>query len=512
MLSVRACLGFRSLRTPIIRTAHAFARTDSFSDRILLVQDNDEAKRVLRILEANGDKTWACDTEVADIDLKKQGPVGNGVITCFSLYGGPDVDFGGGKKGSVVWVDNLGPAAGVLNLFKSWFENSEYVKVWHNYGFDRHVLYNENIDCQGFGGDTMHMARLWNSYRDKSSGGDGYSLESLSADLVTEEALKKKSMKELFGVAKKKKDGDDSKILVIPDVRELQTNPLHRDEWIVYSAKDAVATWQVYQVLKLKLQEMEWVADSKRLGNMYDFYSKYLRNFGELLTDMERVGIMVDTKGHLREAELRAHSERREMENIFYQWASKYCKDAQYINTASTSQIQQLLFGGFVNRTLAEKVKTFKIDKSPEEISAEEAKVLAINPFVNYTVSELKLLLKAKGLKHSGGRADLMERLIANETSAESTSLDANLMEDIRIARGGTLPLNADAGVDSTTAKCAVDSVSKVKKYREISIETIGLQPQDFTPTGVPQVSASVLKSLAGKDLFGDGMFFVHLV
>lgn len=34
---------------------------------------------------------------------------------------------------------------------------------------------------------------------------------------------------------------------------------------------------------------------------------------------------------------------------------------------------------------------------------------------------------------------------------------------------------------------------------------TIGLKPTDFTPTGVPQVSAAVLKKLAGKNLFGEG-------
>ena len=37
---------------------------------------------------------WACDTEVADIELKVEGPVGNGKATCVSIYGGPDVDFG----------------------------------------------------------------------------------------------------------------------------------------------------------------------------------------------------------------------------------------------------------------------------------------------------------------------------------------------------------------------------------------------------------------------------------
>jgi hypothetical protein len=35
--------------------------------------------------------------------------------------------------------------------------------VWHNYGFDRHLFYNHGINVRGFGGDTMHMARLYDS-------------------------------------------------------------------------------------------------------------------------------------------------------------------------------------------------------------------------------------------------------------------------------------------------------------------------------------------------------------
>jgi DNA polymerase-1 len=163
-----------------------------------------------------------------------------------------------------VWVENIDQADGVLQYFKGWFEDSRYKKVWHNYGFDRHVLFNEGIDCQGFAGDTMHMARLWDTSRDKASGGGkGYSLESLSKDLLTSnskvkavtdeensfmqptpprvyniktrpleienESLKndsvKTSMKDLFGVAKKKKDGEDSKIKQIPDIYVLQRSP-----------------------------------------------------------------------------------------------------------------------------------------------------------------------------------------------------------------------------------------------------------------------------------------------
>ena len=57
---------------------------------------------------------------------------------------------------------------GVLDEFSAWFKDPSTKKVWHNYGFDRHVLFNEGIDCLGFAGDTMHMARLWDSSRDKA--------------------------------------------------------------------------------------------------------------------------------------------------------------------------------------------------------------------------------------------------------------------------------------------------------------------------------------------------------
>ena len=65
-----------------------------------------------------------------------------------------------------VGVDNMGTAEGVLWEFRDYFESYEIKKVWHNYSFDRHVLYNHNVNCMGFGGDTMHMARLWDTGED----------------------------------------------------------------------------------------------------------------------------------------------------------------------------------------------------------------------------------------------------------------------------------------------------------------------------------------------------------
>ena len=211
--------GYRSSTTlqrkPIFSRSYGFhttrgaLSTDSmvdsakFAERICTVDSVKEAHRVLEILRnantANG-RVWACDTEVADIDLSLVGPVGNGKVISFSTYGGPDVDFGFGK--SVLWVDTADNIE-VLSTFKDFFEDPSVSKVWHNYGFDRHVLYNDGIDCQGFRGDTMHMARLWRTDREKSEGGGGYSLESLSNMLVQDPSLAKIGMKDLFGIARK---------------------------------------------------------------------------------------------------------------------------------------------------------------------------------------------------------------------------------------------------------------------------------------------------------------------
>lgn len=77
------------------------------------------------------------------------------------------------------------------------------IQVWHNYGFDRHVLFNEGIDAQGLGADTMHMARIWDTNRLTRG---GYGLEDLSRELLGS-GEKKVGMREIFGTPKLKKVG-----------------------------------------------------------------------------------------------------------------------------------------------------------------------------------------------------------------------------------------------------------------------------------------------------------------
>lgn len=137
---------------------------------VTIVRTKEQARIVLAALKESKlkepERIHACDTEVMDIDLKNVGPVGNGYVTCLSVYSGPDFDYGLNDQGpgTMLWVDNLDDACGILDEFKEWLEDEMVLKIWHNYGFDRHVLWNEGINVLGFGGDTSKF-RYCSSFR-----------------------------------------------------------------------------------------------------------------------------------------------------------------------------------------------------------------------------------------------------------------------------------------------------------------------------------------------------------
>ena len=156
-----------------------------------IVRSLEDAKRVAALLMQPGmeERTFACDTEVMGIDVARESPCCHGKVICFSLYCGSDIDFGiddGETNRSMLWVDTWldgeegrqEEAKAILETFRCFFESDAHKKVWHNYSFDRHVVERMGIKCNGFYGDTMHMARLWDSSR---TGRGGYSLEALTS-------------------------------------------------------------------------------------------------------------------------------------------------------------------------------------------------------------------------------------------------------------------------------------------------------------------------------------------
>jgi len=583
------------------------------ANRIQTIDTIEKARNALaKMNRAPAGTIFACDTEVSEIDLKTQGPVGNGRVICISIYAGEEFDFGLGP-GKALWIDNIDEAEDVLLEFKAWFENTNYKKIWHNYGFDRHVLANMGIECKGFVGDTMHMARLLDTSRDKASNfaGAGYSLESLSISYIdsshqfdspprfeigsqldsmdSEEngIYSKTKMKDLFGVAKKKKDGEDSKIKEIPDVIELQRNPETRSKWIEYSAKDAMATWHVHDSLRNLLSQRDWVVDNQKRGSMFDFYQQFLAPFGELLTEMEKNGIRVDKDGLLKRAEESARAEKVLMEQRFRSWLQTQCvvedpNDLDLINIGSTTQMQQLFFGHYEEFEKLASDRVFKLEKSPEVVEKEKQDLLRSNPYAFMTSDQLKAELKSRQLKLAGKKGDLIDRLkqwekrqiIAQEIEqrfaeegvtledlkercySRGLAVDAELSKltkkkkkkatkkkivDLDAAEAGDTvfvtpeekavveipPLTEEElqakqwqvllDMYITSEMCTLpadpideeDSINSAieglgKKVKEVKIRSLGLTPKDFTPGGVPAVSAPILKKMAGKNVFSD--------
>ncbi|KAJ7960733.1 DNA polymerase I [Quillaja saponaria] len=322
----------------------------SIYDDVLIVDDFSVAKEVVDMLTNKyRHHVHACDTEVAKIDVKQETPVDHGEVICFSIYSGPDADFGNGK--SCIWVDVLdGGGRELLVEFAPFFKDPSIKKVWHNYSFDNHIIENYGFKVSGFHADTMHMARLWDSSRRVFG---GYSLEALTSDpkvmsLNHEELIGKVSMKKIFGRKKLKKDGSEGKISTIAPVEELQRE--ERIPWICYSVLDAKSTLKLYENLKIKLSEMPWKKHGEPIsGNMFNFYERYWCPFGELLIQMESEGMLVD-RAYLADIEKVAKAEQEVAGNRFRKWASRYCPDAKYMNVGSDAQLRQLLFGGIANR------------------------------------------------------------------------------------------------------------------------------------------------------------------
>ncbi|PRQ31693.1 putative DNA-directed DNA polymerase [Rosa chinensis] len=377
--------------TPVHSKEDLRKTLNNIYDKVLIVNSVSIAKKVVRMLRGEyRHLVHACDTEVAEIDVKKETPVDHGQIICFSIYSGPDVDFGNGK--SCIWVDVLdGGGKELLLEFAPFFEDPSIKKVWHNYSFDNHVIENYGFKVSGFHADTMHMARLWDSSRRLKG---GYSLEALTHDpkvmsgapsCEENDLIGKISMKTIFGRKKLKKDGTDGKITILDPVEVLQRE--ERKPWICYSALDAISTLKLYESMKNQLSNRQWEIDGNPApGTMFDFYKKYWRPFGELLVQMETEGMLVD-RGYLAEIEKLAKSEQEVAVNRFRKWASSFCPDAKYMNVGSDVQLRQLLFGGTVNSKDSNQAlpneRTFRVPNTDKVI--EEGKSTAPK-FCNITL------------------------------------------------------------------------------------------------------------------------------
>lgn len=85
------------------------------------------------------------------------------------------------------------------------------------------------------------------------------------------------------------------------------------------------------------------------MGNLLTLYHKYWLPFGNLLTKMEDIGLLLDAK-HLNKAERRAQAECGEAQSRFLNFVYNNQQDAKDFNASSTAQMQQLLFAPFCRK------------------------------------------------------------------------------------------------------------------------------------------------------------------
>ncbi len=111
------------------RRASSLAAPSVTLNGVTQVATKDRAMAVAaQLMKAAGTpgRVFAVDTEVSNIEVTEQSPVGNGIVICASVYGGPDLDFGNGPR---LWIDNLDEAAGTLDVFKPFLEAQNVGKV-----------------------------------------------------------------------------------------------------------------------------------------------------------------------------------------------------------------------------------------------------------------------------------------------------------------------------------------------------------------------------------------------
>lgn len=332
------------------------------TDGVTVVTHSRQAANVIKTLCSLPTRAVvAWDTETTGINPKKQSPVGNGKAICLTAYAGENVDFGNGPR---LFVDCLGEE-NLLQHFKPYFEEAAFWKCWHNYSFDRHILANHGIHARGFKGDTMHMARLFDTSRKR------YSLEELAKDLLNQQDMEKKNMTARFGAKRTLKSGGESKEIVVPDTLVLHNDHQYRREWIDYATMDAKLTYNLFDFLCVRLAGMitnGTNCEEEFLNrSLLEMYCEWIVPFGEMLTDMEQYGFKVDVE-QLKLAEIAADEDRISLEDSFRTWAQSKCPDAKYMNVHSDRQKQQLLFAPCSNKKdselLMEAEKIFDVEQT----------------------------------------------------------------------------------------------------------------------------------------------------
>mmetsp|Transcript_61965 Transcript_61965/g.110163 ORF Transcript_61965/g.110163 Transcript_61965/m.110163 type:complete len:1294 (+) Transcript_61965:52-3933(+) len=387
---------------------------------------------------------------------------------CISIYGGQTVDFGKGCHR--VWVDLLGlkgdwaHAAEILAVLDDFFAEESFQKVYHVFSDTRRRVAHLKAaagqglaqDHRGFAGDTMHLARLWDPALDYFCKGkvSAYSLPWLAENFLGPEWR--------LEPPHASPTGKRSRGPVM--ATNLQLDPELRQQWIEYSSACAAAISFLHRELEARLRLQSWTCqvpaeavsghgrslDTKTdepEESMWEFYLQYWQPFGELLSDMELHGMPVD-KATLEKLIEDATKDRDKQGKEFCDWAiarveKEYgpvaAKESNLsaMNLNSGHQLRQLLFAAkgtdpqeFVwnapvneeeDINTAELLEAEKaISEHRSSASSQKLRAERKEELEKLKGTELKEECRRLGLRVSGTKAVLVERLLNPEAEAEA--------------------------------------------------------------------------------------------
>lgn len=123
---------------------------------------------------------------------------------------------------------------------------------------------------------------------------------------------------------------------------------------------------------------MIWEIEGQKHGSLWDFYVTYWIDFGELLTEMERIGIKIDLD-FIKSLQPKANEDLEYADLLFRLWASDYSPGALAMNISSDLQKRQLLFAptsNIVTQEILPQEKEFKFLNSENFIEEGKSKPL----------------------------------------------------------------------------------------------------------------------------------------
>ena len=100
------------------------------------------------------------------------------------------------------------------------------------------------------------------------------------------------------------------------------------------------------------------------LTNSWEIYQKYWLPFGQVLTDMERVGFKIDLD-HMNKISQQARQSMEEKRNKFLDFIISFQKgkNIDLFNPSSTLQLQQLIFAPYKIQEQKQNIEKMKKDK-----------------------------------------------------------------------------------------------------------------------------------------------------